>query len=71
VQVTAFSTPAVPEWRWRIVNLAGETVEESHDTYPTISAAVASGTQRLVHLNVVDAPAPSRSWRSAGRARRI
>jgi hypothetical protein len=70
VQVTAFSTPMVPEWRWRIVNHAGETIEESRDTYATISAAVASGTRRLVRLNIVDTPAPPWSWRSAARARR-
>ena len=28
MQVTAFSTPTSPEWRWRICNYAGEMVEE-------------------------------------------
>jgi hypothetical protein len=70
MQVTAFSTPAMPEWRWRIVNYAGDTVEESRETFPTISAAVARGTRRLVDLNVVDhTTAPTRSWRSTSRAR--
>jgi len=27
VQVTAISTPRYPEWRWRITDYAGETVE--------------------------------------------
>ena len=70
MQVTAFSTPAVPEWRWRIVNYAGDTVEESYETYATISEAVARGTQRLVHLNIIDTPVSSRSWRSAPRVHR-
>jgi hypothetical protein len=69
VQVTAFSTPAAPDWRWRIVNYAGEVVEESHEVFPTISAAVASGTARLVELNVVDRSMPSRNWRSTSHLR--
>ena len=70
MQVTAFSTPARPDWRWRIVNYAGETLEQSRDTFPTISAAVAKGTERLVQLNVVDrSTAPSRNWRSTSRLR--
>ena len=63
VQVTAFCTPAKPDWRWRIVNYAGEIVEESRDSFRSIAAAVAKGTERLVELNVVDHSAPSRHWR--------
>ena len=73
MQVIAFSTPAVLDWRWRIVNYAGEMVEESHDRFSTIAAAVASGTERLVSLNVVDRSAPPIHWRSrayGGRQRR-
>ncbi len=69
MQVTAFSTPAKPDWRWRIVNYAGDVIEESRDTYPSISAAVAKGTERLVKLNVVDRSAPSQSWRSTSHLR--
>src|SRR3989442_1222645 len=29
MQVVAFSNPSQPDWRWRIVNYAGEMVEES------------------------------------------
>ena len=65
MQVTAFCTPAAPDWRWRIVNYAGEILEESRATFPTISAAVADGTARLVQLNVVDGPLPSRGWRTS------
>jgi hypothetical protein len=69
MQVTAFSTPEAPTWRWRIVNYAGVVIEESRDTFPTISAAVAKGTERLVVLDVVDRSAPSRSWRSTSHLR--
>src|SRR5438034_31318 len=47
MQVVAFSTPMNPHWRWRIVNYAGEVVEESNETFPTIASAVAQGTKRL------------------------
>jgi hypothetical protein len=69
VQVTAFSTPAEPNWRWRIVNYAGEVIEESRDVFPTISAAVATGTKRLVELNVPDRSEPVRRWRSTSHLR--
>jgi hypothetical protein len=69
MQVTAFSTPTAPDWRWRIVNYAGEVIEESNERFPSISAAVAKGTARLVQLNVVDHSAPSRSWRSTSHLR--
>ena len=69
MQVTAFCTPATPDWRWRIVNYAGDVIEESRETYPSISAAVAKGTERLIVLNVVDRSAPSRSWRTTSHLR--
>jgi hypothetical protein len=69
VQVTAFSTPAKPEWRWRIVNYAGEVVEESREGFPTISAALTKGTERLVQLNLVDTSVPARVWRSTSHLR--
>ena len=62
MQVTAFSTPLRPDWRWRIVNYAGEIIEESRDSFPTIASAVAKGTQRLVQMNVVDHSEPVRGW---------
>ena len=52
MQVTAFSTPASPEWRWRICDYAGEMVEESHGGFPTIAAAVATGMERLGQMNL-------------------
>ncbi|MEK7387121.1 MAG: hypothetical protein AABZ83_11820 [candidate division NC10 bacterium] len=69
MQVTAFSTPARPEWRWRIVNYAGEMVEESRETFPTIAAAVARGTRRLIEMNVVDRSEPVRGYRSTSHLR--
>src|SRR5437879_8575154 len=75
MQVVAFSTPMNPHWRWRIVNYAGEVVEESNETFPTIASAVAQGTKRLVQMNVVDRSEPVRGYRSTthlrGRSVRI
>jgi hypothetical protein len=47
VNVVAISTPRRPDWRWRIVNYAGEIVEESEASFPTIASAVAEGAKRL------------------------
>lgn len=52
MQVTAFSTPGSPEWRWRICDYAGATVEESYSGFPTIAAAVATGMERLGQMNL-------------------
>jgi hypothetical protein len=68
--VTAFSTPTKPNWRWRIVNYAGEVVEESRDEFRTIAAAVAEGTKRLVAMDAVDRSEPVRNWRSTSHLRR-
>ena len=43
MHVIAYSTPPRPDWTWRIINNAGEVVEESRTRYPTISAAVSEG----------------------------
>ena len=63
MQVTAFSTPQKPDWRWRIVNYAGETIQESRETFPTIAAAVARGTQYMSRLR------EDRAWRSTTHLR--
>ena len=68
MQVTAFSTPARPEWRWRICDYAGEVVEESYTSFPTIAAAVAQGAVRLTQMNVdqvkdIDRSAAARGYR--------
>jgi hypothetical protein len=54
MQVIAFSTPARPEWRWRIMDFAGQIIEESRDGFATITAAVVAGTAHLVQLRVID-----------------
>ena len=69
MQVTAFSTPARPEWRWRIVNYAGEIIEESFSEFPSIAAAVAKGTTRLTQLNQVDTSRPVSKYRSTSHLR--
>jgi hypothetical protein len=69
MQVAAFSTPNDPSWRWRIVNYAGEIVEESRETFPTIASAVAHGTKRLVQMNVVDRSVAVRTHRSTSHLR--
>jgi hypothetical protein len=70
VDVAAFSTPNRPDWRWRIVNYAGEVVEESHEGFSTIAAAVAMGTRRLAQLNVVDRSERRPIWRRTPHLRR-
>jgi hypothetical protein len=50
MQVIAFSTPSRPDWRWRIVNYAGEVVEESLRSFSSIATAVAGGQGRLREL---------------------
>lgn len=63
MNVLAFSTPRHPDWRWRIVNYHGETVEESYTAFPTIAAAMAEGRERLQHHADRDAPIMRRRWR--------
>ena len=55
MQVAAISKPEDSlHWRWRIVNYAGEVVEESRENFATIANAVEQGSKRLRELNVVD-----------------
>ena len=68
MQVTAFSTPGRPEWRWRVVNYAGEIIEESSTSFPTIAAAVARGTERLGQMEADDRSTSTHgSWTNARR----
>src|SRR5439155_25120851 len=69
MQVVAFSTPMNPHWRWRIVNYAGEVVEEANETFSTIASAVAQGTKRLAQTNVVDRTEPVLGYRSTTHLR--
>jgi hypothetical protein len=68
MQVTAFATPRQPDWRWRIVNYAGEIVEESRATFATIALAVADGTKHLRGLDV-DRSVPRAPYRSTSYLR--
>lgn len=63
MQVAAVATARDRGWRWRIVNYAGEVVEESTEVFGSIAAAVREGSARLVTLNVVDRSEPARPWR--------
>jgi len=70
VQVLAFSTPESPLWRWRIINYAGELVEESRETFATIASAIEQGSKRLKVMNVVDNSVPASAHRSTHRSTR-
>jgi hypothetical protein len=63
MHVVALSSPLRPEWRWRIINYEGEMVAESRQTFPTIAAAVAHGTQRLSAMDVARGPESARAVR--------
>lgn len=64
MNVFAFSTPHRPDWRWRIVDAAGEVLEESSAAFPTIGQAMAAGTAQLRARADRDRPPPARApWR--------
>jgi hypothetical protein len=47
MNVFAFSTPqTAADWRWRIVDVQGETIEEPSMRFPTSAEALAAGTER-------------------------
>jgi hypothetical protein len=62
MNVVAISKPGRPEWRWRIVDYHGETVEESYTSLPTIAEAVAEGYERLRQHADRDAPIRRAHW---------
>jgi hypothetical protein len=68
MQVGAVSTPQQPDWRWRIVNYAGEIIEESRGTFATIALAVANGTEYLRRLDA-DVSVPRAPYRSTSYLR--
>jgi hypothetical protein len=59
MNVFAFSTPRNADWRWRIVDLQGEVLEESPITFPTMGLALAAGTERLEIRRDRDRPPPA------------
>ena len=62
MQVAAVNTAGSADWRWRIVNYAGDTITESRERFPSIGAAVAHGENKLAAMNVIDRSEPV-SWR--------
>jgi hypothetical protein len=69
MNVLAFSSPNRPDWRWRIVNYAGEMVEESQTSFATIAIAVAEGKRRLLEMNSPDHSVPRSFYRSTTHLR--
>ena len=69
MQVVALSTPTRTGWTWRIVNAAGETIEESRERYPSIATAVATGRSRLSRMKIVDRSTPPRPYRAAAQVK--
>jgi hypothetical protein len=61
MQVTAFSTPAQPSWRWRISKYSGEVIEESRDVFRTIAVALDAGRTRLGEMDATPEP-ESHAW---------
>ena len=45
MQVVAIATPGSRDWRWRIVDYSGGTMEESRETFASIATALASGAK--------------------------
>ena len=68
MQVGAFTSPEESDWRWRIVNYAGETIEESHRRFASIALAMVDGRKRLGELDV-DRSVPRGPYRSAAHPR--
>ena len=64
MQVVAFATPSCPEWRWRLVNYAGDVVEESSRTFPSIAIAITDGTRRMNDLAADDSRRSPTYYRS-------
>jgi hypothetical protein len=64
MNVVAFSAARAAEWRWRIVDLQGATLEESSARFPTIAEALAAGTEQLQVRRDRDRPLPAQApWR--------
>ena len=61
MQVTAFSTPAQPSWRWRISKYSGDVIEESRDVFRTINVALDAGRTRLGQMEAAEEP-QSQAW---------
>lgn len=69
MQVGTFATSSSGGWRWRIINSAGEIVQESHSAFPTIREATTEGKKRLAEMNVVYHSIARRPYRSTSHLR--
>ena len=63
MNVCAVSTPVMAGWRWRITNYAGETIEESRGSFPSIARAVAEGAARMAQIDAPDHSVRSNPYR--------
>jgi len=61
MNVLAFSAPRTTEWRWRIVDERGETLEESSAGFPTMAAALDAGAEQLKVRRDRDRPPPAQA----------
>lgn len=68
MQVGAFTSPGQSDWKWRIINYAGETVEESRRSFRTIALAVDDGRKRLKEMEP-DTSVPRTNYRSTSYLR--
>jgi len=57
MKVRAFSTHAIPQWRWRIVDHDDAIIEESFEAFSTIAVAMSAGNDRVRALRVNDSEA--------------
>jgi hypothetical protein len=69
MQVAAVSIPGSPGWYWRVVNYAGEMIEESREAFPTISVAVAQGKKRHAEMDTEDRSTRAPAYRPVPRLR--
>jgi len=64
MNVFAFSTSLTADWRWRIVDLQGDTLEESSSRFRTMAEALAAGAEQLQLRRDRDRPLPAQApWR--------
>ena len=61
MNVFAFSAPHTTEWRWRIVDERGETLEESSTRFPTMADALDAGAEQLQVRRDHDRPPPAQA----------
>ena len=54
---------------WRIFGCAGYHIEESHEEFETIAAALAKGTKRRRDMDLTDRSVPASRLRSGYRPR--